>query len=337
MRNLKNIYKIILMTACITIYLCGCQKESSSEQYKVGVLATSETEDDSTIYYYDKDYQPVSDAAYKAANLSIGGEHACIVNDNLYMLHLGKNDSRDAGIVIRKNLNTGEETEYKFDRINITCITADEKYVYAISNYNWDVYLDRIDQETMEKDSMKMDVDILYIKAHEGKVYGFSTDMETDIPSICSIDFDTKQVDNIYTSRNTTMSSDMAFYQDTLYLCDDDQLILCSLTDGKTETKTLERKQAHSIQVREDAIYIGFTDTFSDDDSYIQILDPAAFSVRAEIKIEGPIYQMEVDEKAYVYNLDQIKVYDLSSDQGECIASFSEIPEKYYCSGFYLR
>lgn len=149
---------LLLLVLILSITGCGVQnstqKDKPVEDREYAIIKSSMKYGDETqITYFDNQLNEVHTEKYKYGNVGEFQYHYPIVKgDTMYEISLGYGDDQDDCKILAINSKTDEVKEYKSDRVGITDICVDDKYIYAISNLNRVTYIDRysIDGDEMQ-------------------------------------------------------------------------------------------------------------------------------------------------------------------------------------------
>ena len=187
--------KTKLVTALVSIILLtGCGGSASySPDFDLGVIQTTGSRNKSIIDFYRDDYTKVGSMTLPFGSMDYHGFIEPIIReDHLFVIPQGLYDKKDLGIVLDIDLTDGTNKQIKFDRINITSAVVTEDYVYAASNLNQIVYLDRYDRKTQKIDTVTLAGWMLHnVEAHNGKLVGAGLDMsDVTTPKVSMFEFD---------------------------------------------------------------------------------------------------------------------------------------------------
>jgi hypothetical protein len=120
-----------------------------SQNYTFGVVRTAQSVYSSHIMFFDDELNLVNTIFYPYADLQPNfHRQSIIVNGKLWLIPVGVTGFKDDRRVISLDLLTGAIREYPINQIAITGLTADDQYVYTISNLNRVGHVGRIDMKT---------------------------------------------------------------------------------------------------------------------------------------------------------------------------------------------
>ena len=140
---------IILLLFILSITGCGVksstQKDKPMENREYAIIRSSLKYGDKTeITYFDSQMNEVDTKKYRYGGVgNFQYLYPIVKGDTVYEKSLGYGDDQDNCKILAMNSKTDEVKEYKSDRVGITDICVDDKYIYAISNLNRVTYIDR--------------------------------------------------------------------------------------------------------------------------------------------------------------------------------------------------
>lgn len=183
-----------ILSILIVLLFTGCGSSTPySPDFDLGVIQTTGSKNKSIIDFYKADYTKVGSMTLPFGSMDYHGFIEPIIReDHLFVIPQGLYDKEDLGIVLDIDLTDGTNKQIKFDRTNITSAVVTDDYVYATSNLNQMVYLDRYDRKTQKIDTVTLAGWMLHnVEAHHGKLVGAGLDMSDETtPKVSLFEFD---------------------------------------------------------------------------------------------------------------------------------------------------
>lgn len=331
----------MLLLLLFAFSLCGC-KESYMEDYNIGMIYTKEYKEDTKLVFLDETMEPVDEISFSYSNMSYDGfANALEIDGRVFFLPKGHGDKLDFGKVISMRLTDGKVEEYDFDRINMTSFTCDGNWVYATSNLNGISYLDRYDRETkkivsMETENMITDV----IVAGNGSLFGFASDLESGKCYLGQFDIDLQKSMMLHELKKEETPAFLQFYKDVLLFVDDDILYRYNVERKTVEQIMLPHDGAYNLARQEEKLYIGYTNLFEDNVSYVNVYDLDKQEITRDVTYQGTILQMEISKENpdHLFLLDYDKLIKIDLAKGKVLCETEALEEKeYYIGGFFLK
>ena len=157
------------------LLLAGCAGRTPySPEFDLGVIQTTGSKNNSVIDFYHGDFTQAGSLEFPYGSMDYHGFiEPIILEDHLFVIPQGLYYKKDLGIVLDIDLTDGTNKQIKFDRINITSAAVTRDYVFAASNLNQTVYLDRCDRTTQVIDTVTPDGwMLLHVEVHGGQLVG---------------------------------------------------------------------------------------------------------------------------------------------------------------------
>lgn len=341
MKRLQKTKIILLMLMVFAICLSGC-KENYEEDYKIGIVYTKEYKSDTKLVFLDEAMEPVNEINYAYANMSYDGFRNSLQREGkVFFLPKGHGDKLDYGKVISMQLSDGTVEEYDFDRTNITFFCCDENFIYASSNLNSVCYLDRYDRKTGEILSMESENLITDVMAvGEGRLYGFTYDLERDSGYLCEFDIQQQTSTILYHLKSEITPAFLQYDSGMLLFVEDNILYEYKVDEGSMEEIQLPHDSAYNLLVQDGKLYIGYTDLFEEKRSYVDVYDLKKQEVINEVVYDGSILQMEVSKENpnHLFILGYDKLTEIDITDGSVLKQKEGLEEDgFYLGGFFVK
>ena len=270
-----------------------------------------------------------------------GFSNALEMEGKVFFLPKGHGDKLDFGKVVSMGLADGRVEEYDFDRTNMTSFTCEGNWVYAASNLNGICYLDCYDRETKKVMSMKTEDMITdVIIAGDGRLFGFTSDLESGKCYLCQFDIEQKKSEILYEIKKEETPAFLQFYKNILLFVEDDILYKYNVETKTAEEIKLPHDGAYNLARQEEKLYIGYTNLFEDNVSYVNVYDLEKQEITRDVTYQGTILQMEVSKENpdHLFLLDYDKLTKIDLAKGKVLCETEALEEKeYYIGGFFLK
>ena len=332
-------FVIACLVSFITFLLSGCGNNYMAE-YDFGVIYTAEYKNKSQISFFDEKMEEVNGLSYYYPNISYDGfSNALIVDDELYLLPKGHADKLDYGKIISLDLFNGKIKEYDFNRTNVTSFDCACGFLCVSSNLNAKNYIDVYDMETEKIQTMELEnVLVNSLVINENTILGVLMDLETDEYFLCEFNVSKDEYTVLY--KIPTEPEFMEIYQGKLYFPNDNILYEYDIQSKTMNEIKLSHTNAYNLQLVDDMLYIGYTDIFNGEESYVDIMHLPDRKIVKSIKYDGIIVQMEISkaDRLYILDYDKLSLYDISKEEPILSESIMlEASGEYYVGGFYLN
>ena len=313
---------ILLLLFIISITGCSTQKDKPVENGEYAIIKSSMKYGDRTeITYFDTQMNEVDIKKYKYGNVGEVQYHYPIVKgDTLYEISLGYGDDKDNCKILAINLKTDEVKEYKSNRVNITDICVDDKYIYAISNLNRVTYIDRylIDGDDMQSIELKDIISINMFVCDE-KVYFYK---ENDGKNVLNrIDFSTKKIENFLSDeiKFEEESSFHVIYNNQIYIPYGKDIVAISPDTLKYRVVTMPESENEVCGFYQDgsSLYVAQADVFGENSNTSIIkYDLEKEKIVNEYKAASTLMQFSVKkDELYILSCeDEVVKYSMKDD-----------------------
>ncbi|MGJ0848713.1 hypothetical protein ACR77J_18750 [Tissierella praeacuta] len=183
----RLVYIVGIIGVLVTINGCSPKLDKSkflgSEKAKIGIVETIATEYNSSIHWYDKDLNKVSEQKLKYAMLGSSFHNPVYYDNKVFMIPQGLGNKKDSKKVISLDKNNFEITEYSFNNIALNDVAVSEDYIYTINTLNGNTHISRLDKKNNEIKEIIVDKEYFSgITILKGKIYAFSSNMLTTFP-----------------------------------------------------------------------------------------------------------------------------------------------------------
>lgn len=176
-------YKITLILCLLFLVGCKAKEESKIDNFFIGVIETTQSEEKSSITYYDSNLKELGVRNLKFADLSSYWNDLGYFDHTIVLIPTGLMKKKDTEKILTLNLNNLEVTEYPINRVNIGCANQNEEYVYAASNLNGEAYITGRNKQTGEVKEVKLDKVRAYVSnltAYKDNLYAFYFNQNDD-------------------------------------------------------------------------------------------------------------------------------------------------------------
>lgn len=185
----KLVYSIISIIGLVAS-ISGCSpkevnnsKALESDKIKIGVVETRATEYRSSIHWYGRDLNKISEQKLDYAMLGSAFHNPVYYENNIFMIPQGLGNKKDSKKVISLDKNSFEITEYPFKNIALNDLAVCENYIYTINTLNGNTHITRLDVRNNESKEIILDKEYISgITSVNDKIYGFSSNMLTETP-----------------------------------------------------------------------------------------------------------------------------------------------------------
>lgn len=315
---------IFLFIIIISVTGCSTQKDKLLVDRKYAVIKSSMKYGDRTeIIYFDTKMNEVDTKKYKYGSV---GEfqylYPIVKNKILYEISLGYGEDKDNCEILAINLGTDEVKEYKSNRVNITSIYVDDKYIYAISNLNQVTYIDRyvIDGDDVQSIELK-DINCIDMFVCNEKVYFYK---EKDGKSVLNrTDFSTKKVEDFLTSevKFEDGTNFNAIYNNRIYVPYGKDIVAISPDSSKFKMIKMPESENEVSGLYQDGrtLYIAQADTHGENSKLCIIqYDLEKQKIVNEYKIFSTLMQFSVKkDKLYILSFEDELIKYSMKDNGE--------------------
>ena len=132
----------------------------------------------------------------------------------------------------------------------------------------------------------------------------------------------------------------MESYEGKLYFPREDVLYEYDIQKQSMDKIQLPHTNAYNLKLVKDTLYIGCTDIFNGEESYVDVMYLPEKEIVQSIKYDGIILQMEIsaEDELYILDYNKINKYDISNQESVLSQSIElESSDDYYIGGFYLN
>lgn len=265
--------KTIRLIGLILLLLTGCTGSAPfSPDFDLGVIKTTGTSNKSVIEFYREDLSKVSSIALPYGSMDYHGfTEPIILDGHLFVVPQGLFTKKDLGIVLDLDLKTGTQQKVSFNRINITSTAVTGKYIYAASNLNQTVYLDRYDRTSQKIDTVTLDGwMLLYVEAHNGQLIATAMDVTSGEPSGASLlkfDFEAGKLEVVADLTPYVFEKEAPIHilshGSEVYMTSNDQLLIYSDATKTITAEKLPDQMARQILIQGSQLFILHSDIVS--------------------------------------------------------------------------
>ncbi len=185
---MKKLIYIIGMVG-ILIIINGCSHKAGSlktlniKQAKIGIVETTASDYKSTIHWYDKELNKISEKNMKYAMLGSAFHNPVYYDNEIYMIPQGLGNAKDSKKVISLNKNNFEIKEFSINNIALNDVAVSKDYIYTINTLSGDTHICRLNKSNNTLKEIIIDNEYVSgITAVRGKVYAFSSNMLSSSP-----------------------------------------------------------------------------------------------------------------------------------------------------------
>lgn len=350
MTNKKlKISLVLLLIACI---LCACNRESKKEDVgkpDYAVIRTSKYKECKTqIVLLDENLKYAGEKEIDYGNVGgCGFNIPTDMNGKTYEISQAYGDEMFPSKIIEIDDNDWSCKSYDFDRTNITDLAVTNKYVYAISNLNGVIYIEKCPINGGKKNIVTMKEEVedgtgIYIyNVGDTLLYGI---LESSL-SLYKCDFEGKKTELLTKIKDIGEMIPIFSeeYNGKLFLATSKNVLLISPDTGNTETINIPEGEndIKSIYKDGDILYISRAEFYEqNDNTEIIKYDLKSKKVMDTYKVKTSLMQFEVkNNKLVVITGDTILKYSLK-DNGQ-VAKEGEYQVKsskyqYISAGFFV-
>ena len=325
-RRLPRAGYILGMVLCLSLLHLPIAEASAEESDETvfGILYTTQSEDRTRLLYFDADFRPAGEDILPYSNLSFGGyENECRTEQYLFLNPKGPTGLYDAGTVLMLDPDELSFETYAVDRINITAFTADETYIYTLSNLNRVTYADRLSMSDSALDTVKHEGIFLDSAAViDGKLYTFAYG-DHDLCALCRVDFEQGRTESLLDLDSENPPCFLIAYGKKLLFTCGGILYSYDTQTGSCKEKDLGDERAYNLSLSGDVLAIGYTSILSMADSRIELYDLKEEKSICCFEYPGSVLQIEIPHpwngKVYVLGYGNLTVFSIDKDNGESI------------------
>lgn len=308
----------LIISLFIVLLLTGCGGSTPySPEFDLGVIQTTGSKNKSIIDFYQDDFTKMGSLSLPYGSMDYNGFIEPIIReDHLYVIPNGLSHKKDLGIVLDIDLSDGTNKKIKFGRINITSAVVTDDYIYAASNLNQMVYLDRYDRATQKIDTVTLAGWMLHnVEAHNGKLVGAGLDMsDVTTPKVSLFEFDFTSGEHKELANLTSYAFDseppvhILSHGSKIYMTSNDQLLVYDDQTGTLQAEKLPDELAYQMLIEGDKMFILHADIVTGDrEASLTIFNLADKSMmnypmgernQQLVKDGDKIYGLDLKEKA---------------------------------------
>lgn len=148
---MKKISKFLFLLLLL-ILIVGCinKKVENPEKIKIGVIATTDLNQKSSIHWYDENLELIDVQKLKYAKL--GGTYYRPIYDNneVFIIPRGLMTKDDSQKVISLNTEDFNIEEFHVPNIALNNLAVTDEYIFVNSSLNYQTHLSRVDRKTKE-------------------------------------------------------------------------------------------------------------------------------------------------------------------------------------------
>lgn len=348
--------KLIILLLIGTCSLLGCgtsyenktdnsetvvDEKANVENYKYGVVLSSEGEEDSYLECLDENLKSVGKYHLNISNI-VGWSYGEPIkyNEELYFLSNGYGMNKDDCRINSINFKTGDMQEIKCkDRVAIADFVIDDNYAYTVCNLNGISYVDRYNRVNKKRDTveLKKAYDV-QIELCNGILYVVNVD-ENSNSYVCKIDFEHNKAENVakfdLKDKNMSTADVCLQYKNKLFFPDNGILHIYDCDKNEIRKIKLPCEGLFLAQKKDNKMYILSSQFFdySIPSELMEIdMDKEEFVKKYQFDKYIQDFRMQ-DEKVFTIDSDnKISICKLNNDETvKCIKSEYVSEEGEYC------
>lgn len=328
---------------CAVLLLGGCEQEYSND-YAVGIIQTKEYRDQTKVCFYDEEMQETGEIKYSYPNIAFDGFRNSLSEDGiLYLQPKGHGDKLDDGRILAVRLSDGEIEEYDIGRTNITGVAYADRTLYTASNLDTVCYVDIYDMETNQMKTVEItDYIVDSLVVGDGEIYGIARNLNDDTYLLCHISQTGQGSEILHKFEADMIPAYIEYYDESVFFVNNDVLYEYVTKGGQMVIHHLPHENAYNLLLQDEKLYIGCTDLFEDEASYIDVFDVRNKKVTQLLTVDNAIVQMEVskEDKNIIYILDYEKLtkYRIKDEKSIKESETKLTTENdFYIGGFFLN
>lgn len=198
----------------------------------------------------------------------VGFIEPIVQKNHLFVIPNGLSTKKDLGIVLDIDLTDGSNKKVEFDRINITSIQVTDEYIFAASNFNQTVYLDRYQRQNKTTDTVKLnDWMVLNVGVHNGQLLATGLEMSESNSSKVSLlrfNFEAGSYEELADLSPYSFESEppthILSYGHIVFMTSNDQFLIYNDQLNTIESKKLPDNMAQQMLIDGDRIFILHSD-----------------------------------------------------------------------------
>ncbi len=174
-------WKILVLSVCIILVPSACSEtimtnDEIPENYTVGVVCTSGSENNSSILYFDENLNQTGVTYYPYATMGESFYSPIVYEQSLYIVPQGQANRKDEKVILQQDLETFEIQNYSLEQIAIYGLSVDTSAIYAVNNINRQSFVSRIDRtDRTVKTAAFDDLYISIVYSYQDRLYAFSS------------------------------------------------------------------------------------------------------------------------------------------------------------------
>jgi len=326
---MKKFIYIIGMVG-ILIIINGCSHKAGSfktlniKQAKIGIVETTATDYESTIHWYDKELNKVSEKNMKYAMLGSAFHNPVYYDNEIYMIPQGLGNAKDSKKVISLNKNNFEIKEFPINNIALNDVAVSNDYIYTINTLSGNTHICRLNKsDNTLKEIIIYDEYISGITAIRGKIYAFSSNMLTSTPE-CYLYIYNEELEILYrkditqygTSQYKFMHDEDYLYAGVIMTKEDkpaSTILKISIETNEIEAINIGEEFPNDILQYKDKIIITNHDLVAYEGTKITILDKItqkSESIELNTKTE---FAGIMENMLVISNQEKISLYDIEN------------------------
>ena len=324
---------IILLLFILSITGCGVksstQKEKLMENREYAIIRSSSKYGDKTeITYFDSQMNEVYTKKYRYGGVgNFQYLYPIVKGDTVYEKSLGYGDDQDNCKILAMNSKTDKVKEYKSDRVGITDICVDDKYIYTISNLNRVTYIDRYSIDgSVEMQSLKLKgIIAIDMFVCDEMVYFYTEEESSDALNkkmiLNRIDFSTKKMEAIL-SDEIQFEMESGFYtvyNNKIYVPYGKDIIAITPDTLKYKVIKMPESENEVLSFYQDgsSLYVAQADLFGENNNVSIIeYDLEKEKIVNEYKVSSTLMQFSVKKnQLYILSFeDEVVKYSMKDD-----------------------
>ena len=352
---------VIILTGISIFFLIHSNKHKSEESFnndfKLGVIETTEQDNESYITFYDEELNRGAVKEIKLGSMGSSFDLPKTFNKYMYVIPQGLGNKKDLTVIIEYNMETGEYKTYDIKQPCMNSFCVNEKSIYTVNTFNYNSIISWYDKSSENiKTISKEDVYIGRIDLYDDMLYAFGmlkdgdglksylylidtssfkiTDTIDITESGISQEYSTKVGDDIYFTSQTE-KADMAEQPSNI-------LTKFNIKDKTITNIDLQEEYPFQIIKYKNKLIISHYDLVQGQGNKITIYNPKTGEQQG-VTLENNLSQIFIeDDKIYSRDSDYLYVYAIKDTHFELINKVDIHTKKnsnnfFYLSGFFVN
>lgn len=343
MKRVRQRKNILAVVTALTLLLTGCQYNNTKgtlSSAKYAVLYTTDSGDRSQIEWLDQAFQVTATSKYPFSGASLDGfANASMQDGKLVLVPRGDGQKKDYDKIVLVNTNSGQAETIDIGRTNSTGFSVEGHQAAVVSNLNWQFYIDLVDLDTGNIQSMTVADENLYVTdviLAGGQIYAGALRGDQEGSCLCRMDMDAGACEILL-----ELPDEINFLEwDGAHLLffSQGELVKYKIATGEHASYPLTRTDPFNLQMTDGVMWIAYTDIHNEQcDSLIEARSTVTDEVLYSAAHHGAILQVEYDgEYVYVAGYDQLHQYRTDRSALRLTEHIPLEKHGFYFGGFYL-